>query len=90
MTIDEVYHWNWTRGEDRYREAFSVEPNNATVIQWYALHLSRRGKHEEARLQIERAAGMEPSRSSSVRIEGSQPIFAATINGAEAGLPADG
>ncbi len=58
--IDEVHHWDWTGAERRHQRAISLEPNHATVMQWYALHLGRLGKHEEARHQIERAAGLDP------------------------------
>ena len=58
--VDEIHRWNWTRAEERYLKALALQPNNATAMQWYALHLSRRGKHEEARQRMERAAGMDP------------------------------
>jgi len=58
--IDEVHHWDWARAEQRHQRAIALEPNQATAMQWYALHLSRRGRHEEARHQIERAAGLDP------------------------------
>lgn len=58
--VDEIHRWNWISAEERYRKAIALQPNNATAMQWYALHLSRRGRHEEARQRMERAAGMDP------------------------------
>lgn len=58
--IEEIHRWNWSGAEKRYRQALALQPNSATAMQWYALHLSRRGRHEEARQQMERAAGLDP------------------------------
>ena len=58
--IDELHHWNWEAAEGRYRKALTLSPEDATILQWYALHLSRRGRHEEARIQMDRAAEIDP------------------------------
>jgi Predicted integral membrane protein len=58
--VDEIHRWDWTGAEERFRRAIALQPNNATAMQWYALHLSRRGRHEEARQRMEKAAGMDP------------------------------
>lgn len=58
--VDEIYRWDWPGAEKRFERAIALQPNNATAMQWYALHLSRRGRHEEARQRMEKAAGMDP------------------------------
>ncbi|MEO6259161.1 MAG: winged helix-turn-helix domain-containing protein, partial [Thermoanaerobaculia bacterium] len=58
--VEEIHRWNWSGAEERYLQALALQPNNATALQWYALHLSRRGRHEEARQHMERAAGLDP------------------------------
>lgn len=58
--VEEVHRWNWSGAEERYQKALALQPNNPTAMQWYALHLSRRGRHEEARHLMERAAGLDP------------------------------
>ncbi len=52
--------WNWTRAEEEYNEAISLNPNYATANHWYAIFLATRGRMDEAIAQITRAQELDP------------------------------
>ena len=58
--IHEMDRWDWSEAQALFRKALALKSNCATTMQWYALHLARRGRHDEARTYMERAAGLEP------------------------------
>lgn len=57
----ELYDWKWQEAEELHRRAIDLDRGNAGSIQWLALHLARRRRHEEARRTIERALAVEPA-----------------------------
>jgi TolB-like protein/DNA-binding winged helix-turn-helix (wHTH) protein/Tfp pilus assembly protein PilF len=52
--------WNWEGAEEEYRTALRLNPEYATAHHWYALHLSRLGRHAEAESQIQEALALDP------------------------------
>lgn len=58
--IEELHRWDWSAAEARHLRAIEHHPDDGTARQWYALHLSRRGRHDEARRHIEKAASLDP------------------------------
>ncbi len=54
------YDWDWARAEREYLRAIELNPNYATAHSWYAEHLSRMGRHEEAIREVEIARDLDP------------------------------
>jgi tetratricopeptide (TPR) repeat protein len=54
------YDWDWTGAETRYARGIELNPSYATGLQWYADHLSRLGRHDEAVAQARRAREIDP------------------------------
>lgn len=52
--------WNWAGAEEEYRMALRLSPEYPTAHHWYALHLSRLGRHAEAEVQIKEALELDP------------------------------
>ncbi len=51
---------NWEGAEEEYRMALRLNPEYPTARHWYALHLSRLGRHAEAEAQIRQALELDP------------------------------
>jgi len=54
------YEWDWQGAEREFRRAIELNPGYATAHQWYADHLSRLGRHQEALAEIKRALELDP------------------------------
>ncbi len=54
------YDWDWHGAESESRRAIGLNPNYATAHHWYAFFLAIRGRHDEARAEIEKALQLDP------------------------------
>jgi TolB-like protein/Tfp pilus assembly protein PilF len=52
--------WDWSGAEREYRLALQLNPGDPTTHHWYALHLSRLGRWQEAEKEIHRALALDP------------------------------
>ena len=52
--------FNWEAAEREYLIAINLNPNYATVHHYYSEHLSITGRHQEARIHINRALKLDP------------------------------
>ena len=52
--------WDWAGAEREYRRALQLNPGDPTAHHWYALHLSRLGRWQEAETEIQRAMTLDP------------------------------
>lgn len=59
-SIYETYDRNWPAAESEYRKAIALRPADALAHQWYALLLSRLGRHEEALREVSAAEALDP------------------------------
>ncbi len=58
--VRSFWDWRWEDAGLDYRVAIQLNPGDANARQRYAIFLSRRGAHEEALREIERAREMDP------------------------------
>lgn len=54
------YEWDWSGAERGFKRAIELNPNYPTAHQWYSLHLSFLGRHDEALAEIRRAYELDP------------------------------
>jgi TolB-like protein/DNA-binding winged helix-turn-helix (wHTH) protein/tetratricopeptide (TPR) repeat protein len=54
------YEWDWSGAEEEIGKALRADPNNPVAHQVYGLLLSTVGRHQQAILEIERAAELDP------------------------------
>jgi serine/threonine-protein kinase len=54
------YEWNWDGAEEAYRRAIELNSNYVTAHHWYADHLARMGRHDEAIREARLARNMDP------------------------------
>lgn len=61
-TLGIVYHnrWEFTKSEQEYKRAISLNPNYPTAYHWYNLLLESVGRNEEALSAIRRAQQLDP------------------------------
>lgn len=52
--------WDWTGAVEEYQQAIRLNPEYPTAHHWYALHLSRLGRHAEAESEIQKALQLDP------------------------------
>jgi TolB-like protein/tRNA A-37 threonylcarbamoyl transferase component Bud32/lipoprotein NlpI len=52
--------WDWMGAEREYENALALNPGYAITHQWYSLLLSETGRHEEAVVEAQRAAELDP------------------------------
>jgi DNA-binding winged helix-turn-helix (wHTH) protein/tetratricopeptide (TPR) repeat protein len=52
--------WDWYGASDEYQKAILLSPQYPTAHHWYALHLSRLGRHAEAESEIQQALQLDP------------------------------
>jgi adenylate cyclase len=52
--------WDWNGAEREYRRALQLNPGDPTAHHWYALHLSRLGRWQEAETEIQHALAIDP------------------------------
>ena len=59
--INSTYEWDFPSAEKNYKRALELNPSYATAHHWYGLtYLSYVGRHEEAILETQRAAQLDP------------------------------
>jgi tetratricopeptide (TPR) repeat protein len=59
--IASTYEWDFPSAEKNFRRALELNPSYATAHHWYGLtYLSYVGRHEEAILETQRAAELDP------------------------------
>ena len=58
--VRENFYWDWAGAEMEFRRALELNPNNATVRSWYAIHLGRVGQYEPAIQEASRAQELDP------------------------------
>jgi len=58
--IVQNYDWDWQTAEKEFRRAIELNPNYATAHQWYAEHLTWRGRFDDALRESERARQLDP------------------------------
>ena len=56
----EWYEWDWAGAEAEFKRSVRLNPNYATARHWYALHLGRLGRPDEALAEIKRALELDP------------------------------
>ncbi len=54
------YDWNWAGGDEAYSRAIALNPNYVTARYWYADHLVRLGRVDEAIREARRALEIDP------------------------------
>ena len=52
--------WDWDRAEKMHKRALELNPNYSTTQLRYSDHLSFMGRHEEARMHIDKAIELDP------------------------------
>jgi TolB-like protein/Tfp pilus assembly protein PilF len=55
------YDWDWDGADREYSRAIELNPNYATAHSWYAEHLSRMGRHDEAVALIRKVPELDPA-----------------------------
>jgi DNA-binding SARP family transcriptional activator/Tfp pilus assembly protein PilF len=53
------YHYRWAEGEEEFRRAIALDPEDGYVRNFYALHLRSLGRFPEALAQVRRAQEMD-------------------------------
>ena len=59
IAYSRIEEWDWPGGEQAYRRAIELNPNDALAHHWYGLTIAER-RPEEAVAEIERAAELDP------------------------------
>jgi len=54
------YEWDYPGAETLFKRAIQINPNYASVRQWYAMYLSSTGRHQEAFNQMKKAQELDP------------------------------
>ena len=54
------YDWDWPAAEQAFRHALDLKGSSAEAHHWYALFLATRGRHGEARGEMEIARRLDP------------------------------
>ena len=58
--IVQNHDYDWQTAEKEFKRAIALNPNYATAHQWYAEHLTWRGRFDEALRESERARQLDP------------------------------
>jgi TolB-like protein/Tfp pilus assembly protein PilF/predicted Ser/Thr protein kinase len=59
--LKEMVDWDWAGAEADYRKAIELNPNDATVHQWYSILLENMGRIRESFDEIRKAQGLDPA-----------------------------
>jgi len=59
-SIKDQIDFDWEGAEADYKKAIELNPSYATAHHWYSLHLSARGRHDEAIAEIKLALEFDP------------------------------
>ena len=84
--VHHEYERDWEAAEKSFAKALELAPNYATAHQWYAEHLTRLGRHEEAVTAIHRAVMLDPLSLIANAIEGWVLLAAGRLEDASAQL----
>jgi TolB-like protein/Tfp pilus assembly protein PilF/predicted Ser/Thr protein kinase len=60
LALIKQQEWDWTGAETEFKSAVALNPGYASAHQWYSLSLSVAGRHEEAVMEAQRAAELDP------------------------------
>jgi TolB-like protein/Tfp pilus assembly protein PilF len=55
-----IYDWDWSKAEVELCQAIELNPNYAQSRQWYALYLTKMGRHQEALVEARHAQRSDP------------------------------
>ena len=58
--IQHNLEWKWKESEKNFRKAIKLNPNYASGNQWFSIHLSNLGKHDEAIKYAVKATELHP------------------------------
>ncbi len=58
--INTIYDWDWKAAENQFKWAIELNPNSSRTRNWYAVHLSFRGRFDEAIKEIDKALELDP------------------------------
>ncbi len=59
-TIKDYMEWEWEKAENAFQRALELNPNFSTTHHYYAAHLSIIGRHQEARIHMNKAVELNP------------------------------
>jgi len=59
-TINDYVDWEWEKAENAFQRALELNPNYSTTHHYYAAHLSIIGRHQEARVHMNKAVAIDP------------------------------
>ena len=60
LAVSKYNEWDFAAAENEYKRAIELNPNFATVHQWYADFLGSMGRHEEAVIETNKAHEIDP------------------------------
>jgi len=60
LALNKQSEWDWMGAETEYKSALALNPGYAIAHQWYSLFLSETGRHEQAVVEAQRAAELDP------------------------------
>jgi Tfp pilus assembly protein PilF len=72
--------WDWSRAEVAFRQAISLEPNNAPARQGYAWYLAAMGRFAEAREQVDEARRIDPVSVPHLLASGTVALFSGAFD----------
>ena len=59
-SVKAFYEWDWSGGEQEFKQAIALSPNYATARQWYAYLLVATGRLDEAAMEMKQAQTLDP------------------------------
>jgi len=62
--VKTFYDWDWARAEGEFKRALDINPNDADAHSQYSAFLSYMKRHDEAIVQAEKAAELDPRNKS--------------------------
>jgi TolB-like protein/DNA-binding winged helix-turn-helix (wHTH) protein/Flp pilus assembly protein TadD len=68
------YDWDWTAAEAEFQRAITLNPNYATVHQWYGQFLRLMGREEEAIIEGRKSLDLDPL-SLIINVEAGLPYY---------------
>ena len=76
-SIEMEFDWDFAGGEDEFRKAIALDPNDATAHQWFAENLGMLGgREQEALKEIDQAHLLDPTSLIIRRVKGSVLVSA--------------
>src|SRR5258708_18791998 len=55
-----MFMWQWSKSEEEYKRAISLNPNYPTAHHWYKILLRAEGRYDEALSEIKQAQQLDP------------------------------